>query len=228
MRTVAVLGGDEALVRSLVLAASAAPDTVVRASTGPTIAGLARLLDAHPDVLILDEATSSWELVHGLKLRRQELRILVAVSSVGSSALASLTAGASGVLLSGSVSATLAAALDVVDHGLYVMPSGVLDLLLAERPGLADLSGVERVERLSPREREVLTHLMAGETHRQIAEALVLSVHTVRFHMKQILAKLSVHSGLEAAMLGARAGLVPARGRPTTTGSAGGRAVAGF
>jgi hypothetical protein len=33
--------------------------------------------------------------------------------------------------------------------------------------------------------------------------------------MKQILAKLAVHSGLEAAMLGARGGVAPARGRPT-------------
>jgi DNA-binding NarL/FixJ family response regulator len=227
MRRVAVLGDDGSLVRSLVLAASSAPDNVVQASTGATIAGLARLLDALPDVLIIDESSSSWELVHRLGLLRPDLRVVVVVNDAGTGALAALSAGASGVLLAESAAASLPAALDAIGHGLYVMPRAVLEGLLAERPALRDLAGVERLERLTPREREVLAHLMAGEGHREIAEALVLSVHTVRFHMKQILAKLGVHSGLEAAMLGARGGVAPAHGRPPPQAVGGGNDFSG-
>ena len=45
---------------------------------------------------------------------------------------------------------------------------------------------------LSAREREVLTHLAAGRTNRQIAAQLVLSPHTVARHIEHIYAKLGV------------------------------------
>jgi DNA-binding CsgD family transcriptional regulator len=45
---------------------------------------------------------------------------------------------------------------------------------------------------LSPREREVLAHVAAGETNRTIAAALVISEHTVGRHLENIFAKLGV------------------------------------
>jgi DNA-binding NarL/FixJ family response regulator len=45
---------------------------------------------------------------------------------------------------------------------------------------------------LSVREREVLTHLAAGQSNREIAEKLVLSPHTVARHVEHIYAKLGV------------------------------------
>jgi DNA-binding CsgD family transcriptional regulator/tetratricopeptide (TPR) repeat protein len=47
---------------------------------------------------------------------------------------------------------------------------------------------------LSPREREVLAQVVAGRTNRQIAEALVISQHTVARHLEHIFAKLGVTS----------------------------------
>jgi DNA-binding CsgD family transcriptional regulator len=47
---------------------------------------------------------------------------------------------------------------------------------------------------LSPRELEVLAHVAAGETNRQIAEALVISQHTVGRHLEHIFTKLGVTS----------------------------------
>jgi len=45
---------------------------------------------------------------------------------------------------------------------------------------------------LSAREREVLMHLVAGRTNRQIAEMLTVSPHTVARHVEHIYAKLGV------------------------------------
>ena len=45
---------------------------------------------------------------------------------------------------------------------------------------------------MSAREREVLTHLAAGRTNRQIAAQLVVSPHTVARHIEHIYAKLGV------------------------------------
>jgi DNA-binding NarL/FixJ family response regulator len=55
------------------------------------------------------------------------------------------------------------------------------------------LAGGRRPEtKLSAREREVLTHVAAGRSNREIAEMLVLSPHTVARHVEHIYAKLGV------------------------------------
>ncbi len=66
-----------------------------------------------------------------------------------------------------------------------------------------DPSGSEPAEipaelSLSEREREVLRHLAAGHTTRQIAEALCISTATVRNHIQHVLEKLGAHTRLEA------------------------------
>jgi RNA polymerase sigma factor (sigma-70 family) len=55
------------------------------------------------------------------------------------------------------------------------------------------------LDRLSPREREILGLLAKGWSNRRIAEACFLSLHTVRTHVQNILVKLDMHSKLEAA-----------------------------
>lgn len=55
---------------------------------------------------------------------------------------------------------------------------------------------------LTPRERAVLTCLAQGAGHRDaVARQLHLSVNTVRTHLQNIMAKLGVHSALEAVAL---------------------------
>jgi RNA polymerase sigma factor (sigma-70 family) len=55
------------------------------------------------------------------------------------------------------------------------------------------------LDRLSPREREILGLLAKGWSNRRIAETCFLSLNTVRTHVQNILVKLGVHSKLEAA-----------------------------
>lgn len=57
---------------------------------------------------------------------------------------------------------------------------------------------------LTPRERQVLNHLSAGRTTREIAALLSISVPTVRSHVERILHKLHAHSRLEAVAVGRR------------------------
>jgi DNA-binding CsgD family transcriptional regulator len=54
---------------------------------------------------------------------------------------------------------------------------------------------------LSPREREVLAHIVAGRTDKEIAEVLYISPRTVTTHVTNILNKLGVSSRVEAAVL---------------------------
>jgi DNA-binding NarL/FixJ family response regulator len=61
---------------------------------------------------------------------------------------------------------------------------------------------------LTPREREVLTLLGQGRDPRGIAKDLGVTLHTCRGYVKSILAKLNVHSQLEAVVVASRTGLI--------------------
>lgn len=84
------------------------------------------------------------------------------------------------------------------------------DALLTARTGLSSFgsaekegtSARERVEALSPREREVLGGVMIGKTSRQIAEALNLSHRTVEVHRINCFRRLGVNTTADAVRLG--------------------------
>ena len=61
---------------------------------------------------------------------------------------------------------------------------------------------------LTPREREVLALLAKGRSTNQMVDDLVVSVHTVRNHIRNILTKLQARSRLEAVAIAIRLGLV--------------------
>jgi DNA-binding NarL/FixJ family response regulator len=56
------------------------------------------------------------------------------------------------------------------------------------------------VEKLSPRELEILNLIAPGFSNKEIADRLDISIESVRWHLKNIYHKLHVHSRTEAAM----------------------------
>ncbi len=73
----------------------------------------------------------------------------------------------------------------------------------------ADADGHRRLERLTPRERQILDQLAAGPSPDGIAQTLGMSPHTLRTHTQNILTKLGVHSKMEALV--SRSATVPSR-----------------
>lgn len=67
---------------------------------------------------------------------------------------------------------------------------------LEKRPS-SDPADNDRLELLSPREREILNELLAGRRVNDVASRLDISRHTVRNHLKAIYRKLGVHSQVE-------------------------------
>lgn len=96
-------------------------------------------------------------------------------------------------------------------QGMPVMTAAAREELIAEwlqhRRRQHDL--LERLERLTRREREVLGHMMAGRTAVEIARLSVVSEATVRSQIKAILAKLEVSSQLTAVGIAREAGWSP-------------------
>ncbi len=62
--------------------------------------------------------------------------------------------------------------------------------------------------RLSPREREILTLLVEGQSNTEIAAKLYLSLNTIKTHVRSILNKFGVDTRLQVAVLAVRQGLV--------------------
>jgi DNA-binding NarL/FixJ family response regulator len=61
---------------------------------------------------------------------------------------------------------------------------------------------------LTPREREVLRRIVAGEATRQMAEDMSVEISTLRTYVKNLLTKLGAHTRLEAAALAIREDLL--------------------
>lgn len=103
------------------------------------------------------------------------------------------------------------AAVRRINQGLRVMSREEREELLQawnkERSHLVE--GRTRMDLLTVRERQVLAHLMRGQTVREIAHAGVVSEATVRTQVKSILAKLEVTSQLAAVGLAHRVGWKP-------------------
>jgi predicted ATPase/DNA-binding CsgD family transcriptional regulator len=64
------------------------------------------------------------------------------------------------------------------------------------------------VHRLTPRELEVLDHIVAGQPDREIAELLSISPRTVQSHVANVFAKLNANTRAEAVAIAVRSGLV--------------------
>lgn len=97
---------------------------------------------------------------------------------------------------------------------LYAASSGLISfdrsaaLTLLRPPLLAAGASLAETDILTPREREILQQMAEGLPNKQIALRLSISLHTVKFHVASILAKLGVQSRTEAVTLGVRQGLV--------------------
>jgi NarL family two-component system response regulator LiaR len=98
--------------------------------------------------------------------------------------------------------------------GELVMPERDLAPVLEQlRSSQARPENDRLLHRLTPRETEILRDLAAGETTTQVAKHLGISALTVQSHVKSILAKLGVHSKIEAVTLAWRLGLAPTGAR---------------
>jgi two-component system nitrate/nitrite response regulator NarL len=119
-------------------------------------------------------------------------------------------AGASGVLHKSTPIKDIVEAVRKLRAGEALLsPAEVVEMLrLVGRERQEEHAARQAVERLTPREKEVLQALAEGLESREIAEKLNVTVETERTHMVNILHKLGVHSRLQALVFAARYGVV--------------------
>jgi DNA-binding NarL/FixJ family response regulator len=169
-----------------------------------------------PDVVLLDLEMPVMDGLEALRLimeQRPQTKVIVfTVFDTDERILAAVKAGAQGYLLKGNAprNEVFTAVRTVYQGGALLQPI-VAGKLLRQMQGaipVATTASPPSVEELTPREQEVLHLMAAGLANKEIANRLVISERTVKFHVSAILAKLEAGNRTEAVATAAQRGLV--------------------
>jgi DNA-binding NarL/FixJ family response regulator len=202
-----LLVDDHSIVREgLRRVLSQADDMVVvgEASTGETAIDMAGR--RRPDVVLMDARMPG---VGGIVATQRlvgahpEVRVIMFTAHAEQDLLwEALDAGAQGFVLKDSDSGALVDAIrQIVAGDPYVDPRLAPDFLRqVHRPRQGGA--------LSAREREILQMLADGYSNREVSERLVVSVETVKTHVKHILAKLEAEHRTQAVAIGIRQSII--------------------
>lgn len=166
---------------------------------------------ALPDVVFMDIQMPGTNGIEAVKLLREhflDLKIIMqTVFEDDTSVLQAICNGASGYLLKKSTPDEYIHAIDEVMNGGAPMTGSIArKVLLMFRS--SQENQLPATFDLSEREIEILQHLVNGLSYKMIADKCHISYNTVRFHMKNIYAKLHVESMTEAVSMAIKNKLV--------------------
>ncbi|GAA3549114.1 LuxR C-terminal-related transcriptional regulator [Nocardioides daeguensis] len=215
---ITVLDRHELFAETLHLALTNAGHQVQRMSPPEPAASPARLVEAvrrsRPHVLLLDPDLGDVDGAEVIRtLGRCGVVVVVLTAEIDRARWGGwLFLGARAVLSKSVTLTELSAALRAIGEGREVLSREERNRLveLHHREHHQILECRARLDALTQREREVLTHLIYGDTVSDIAHADVVSEATVRTQVKSILAKLGVTSQIGAVSVAFRARWRPA------------------
>jgi two-component system NarL family response regulator len=198
-----LLVDDHAVVREGIEAVlSRQTDMQVVGSVASGREALAAVEDSKPDVVMLDVRMPEMDglaVLESLRARHPRLKVVMLSGKTGDESIhQALSRGAAGYLLKSAKAAELADGIRQAMQG-RLRPSPEVALRLADR---AFYTG------LSPREIEVLRHAAAGESNKEIADALGLSENTIKNHLKNIMMKLQAPDRTAAVTTALRRGII--------------------
>jgi two-component system, NarL family, response regulator LiaR len=165
-----------------------------------------------PDVILMDLVMPRLDGVTAMRSLRERApgaRVIVLTSFLDDDKLLpALRAGAAGYLLKNTEPREVVRAVRAASAG-----EALIDPVVAARliETLAADGGEEPLDRLTPREREVLVLIGRGFPNKLIARELDVSEKTVKTHVGHVLAKLGVTDRTQAAVFAVRAGIVGPR-----------------
>ncbi len=158
------------------------------------------VLRLDPDVILMDIDMPVRNGIEGTFLAKKvnpsvEVLILT-VFDDNDKVFQAICAGASGYLLKKTPPVRILEAIEDIYNGGAPMTASIARKVLDLFPRQQAINN--ELDKLTPREQEVLRSLAAGNSYKMVAEALGISIETVRTHIKRIYEKLHVHSVAEA------------------------------
>lgn len=169
-----------------------------------------------PDVVLMDIALPGLDGISATKQIKAMLPntkiVMMTSHEKEDDVFASFAAGADGYCLKGASIAQLELAIKSIASGATWLDPVIAHCVLKSIPRtqLKDTTGNPKATfgKLTDREAEVLKHVVDGMSNQEIADKLVLSVETVKTHMRRIMEKLAVSDRTQAAVKAMRQGLV--------------------
>ena len=199
-----LLADDHALVRrgfKRILEDDHSISVVGEASDGEEALQLAMSL--RPRVIVMDCAMPKMNGLEATRRIRDAVPdaaiLMLSMHSEDTLVRQALEAGARGYVLKNAMELDLAGAVRNVAAGKMV-----LDPQVAKTDALKG----ERESGLTPRELEILQHIVAGKSNKEIAVELNLSANTVAVHRANIMDRLGIHKTAELVVYAIRNGLV--------------------
>jgi len=205
-----LLADDHTLVRQgLKILLEREPGLEVVAEAGDGRRALELIDELRPEVAVLD---ISMPQLNGLEAARRiskispETRVvLLSMYKSREYIREAVRAGVRGYVLKEDAAEELVEAIHKVARGGYHFAPPILEeIVTSARSGFSD----SRLERLTPREREVLQLIAEGYTNEEIAKLIYRSPETVRSHRASIMKKLNLHNVAELVRFAIAQGLV--------------------
>ena len=205
-----VVADDHPVVRDgLVAILSTQRDFAVVGEAGTGEEAVRLATEQRADVLLLDlemPHMDGVEVLQRLRERRSNVRVIVFTAfDADERILAAVRAGAKGYLLKGVPRDEIFEAVRVVHAGNSLLQPVVASRLLRQMS--EEDSAAQGIRSLTTRELEVLRLVMRGLQNKEIANELVVTERTVKFHVSSILMKLGAGNRTEAVAIATRHGL---------------------
>jgi DNA-binding NarL/FixJ family response regulator len=163
--------------------------------------------DLNPDVVLLDfrlpDGSGPDAAAAIRSIRPAAKMIFLTREDTDAARFAAVQSGASAFLHKSRAAAEVVAAIRDVARGTMLITPRTISTLLAKRRSIE-----AQLERLTPREKEVLRLMAEGYPSRAIAAELGISYTTIRTHIRSLGSKLAVHSKLEAIVKAREFGLI--------------------
>ncbi|MFQ5856922.1 MAG: response regulator [Anaerolineae bacterium] len=184
-------------------------EVVGEADTGP---GALRQVEAlRPDVILLDirlPGSDGVEITQQVRRAHPDVKIIMLTAYLDDEyLLGALRAGAHGYLLKQASHETLAEAIHKVHAGERLLSPTLMSCVLEEFEAMAREQIAEESE-LTETELQILNHIAAGDTTKEIAQKLHWSEATVNRRVQEILVKLNVSNRAHAVAEAIRRGLI--------------------
>lgn len=183
------------------------PDFTVVGEASDGVEGIKRAKQLRPDVVLLDLNMPGMSGLETLQLLLQDCPdtavILLTVSEEAEDLTAALQAGARGYLIKNIDADFLVRAIKRAAAGEPVLAEAMTTKLVAHLQGGSSQKPAvppSELDKLTPREREILACLARGESNKVIARTLDVAESTVKIHVQNILKKLNLSSRVQAAV----------------------------
>ncbi|GGO27052.1 response regulator transcription factor [Microbispora bryophytorum] len=218
MIRVLVVEDQRALAGALEIAIDAQPDLICVGAVGTVENAVSLTTMRSPDVVLMDIHLPDVDGIEGtrrIKASHPDVRVLILTGDASPDLFAAAAAaGASGFLAKDSKFPDILKVIRApVDKNILMVEGEPLKALLQD-PSAPPHGGRESWAGLTARELEVLNLMGEGLDPRAIAGRLVVSLHTARGHVKNVMMKLGAHSQLEAVVVATRTGLLPGLRKP--------------